>query len=100
LYQKEMRGVIRFLFAEGVKPVEIIRRMQAQYGDNCLSRSKIDEWIDHFKREELQYAMRRDQEGCQRQGLRTIFKPLEEWYGKTDESLWRLPCVWSNERSS
>jgi hypothetical protein len=30
--------------------VEIIRRMQAQYGDNCLSRSKIYEWKDHFKK--------------------------------------------------
>jgi hypothetical protein len=38
---KEMRGVIRFLLAEGFKPVEIICRMQAQYGDNCLSCSKI-----------------------------------------------------------
>jgi hypothetical protein len=44
-----MRGEIRFLFAEDVKPVEIIRRMQAQHGDNCLSHSKIYEWIDHFK---------------------------------------------------
>jgi hypothetical protein len=26
--KEEMRGMIRFLFAEGVKPVEIIRRMQ------------------------------------------------------------------------
>jgi IS30 family transposase len=43
--KEEMRGVIRFLFAEGVKPVEIIRRMQAQYDDNCLSRSKIYEWL-------------------------------------------------------
>jgi hypothetical protein len=48
--KEEMRGVIRFLFAEGVKPVESIRRKQAQYGDNCLSRSKIYEWIDHFKK--------------------------------------------------
>jgi transposase len=48
--KEEMREVIRFLFAEGVKPMEIIRRMQAQYGDNCLSRSKIYEWIDHFKK--------------------------------------------------
>jgi transposase len=24
--------------------------MQAQYGDNCLSCSKIYEWIDHFKK--------------------------------------------------
>jgi hypothetical protein len=30
--------------------VEIIRRMQAQYGDNCLTRSKIYEWKDHFKK--------------------------------------------------
>jgi hypothetical protein len=27
---EEMRGVIRFLFAEDIKPVEIILRMQAQ----------------------------------------------------------------------
>jgi hypothetical protein len=48
--KEEMLGVIRFLFAEGVKPVEIIRRMQAQCGDNCLSRDEIYEWIDHFKK--------------------------------------------------
>jgi hypothetical protein len=41
--KQEMRAVIRFLFAEGIKPVEIILRMQAQSGDNCLSRSKIYE---------------------------------------------------------
>jgi hypothetical protein len=41
--------VIGFLFAEGVKPVEIIRRMHAQYGDTCLPRSKIYKLIDHFK---------------------------------------------------
>jgi transposase len=48
--KEEMWGLIRFLFAEGVKPVEINCRMQAQYSDNCLSRSKIYEWIDHFKK--------------------------------------------------
>jgi uncharacterized protein with NRDE domain len=32
--------------------------------------------------------MRRDQEGRQPQGLRSIFKPLKEWCGKTDESQW------------
>ncbi|GFV38290.1 hypothetical protein TNCV_1619361 [Trichonephila clavipes] len=31
--KKERRALIRVLFAEGVKPAEIIRRMQAQYGD-------------------------------------------------------------------
>jgi hypothetical protein len=53
-----MRGVIRFLFAEGVKPMEIIRRMQAQYGDKCLSRGKIYEWIDQFKKGK-NFCMRR-----------------------------------------
>jgi hypothetical protein len=48
--KEEMRRVVRFLFAKGVKPVEIIRGMQAQFSDNCLSRSKIYEWIDHFKK--------------------------------------------------
>jgi hypothetical protein len=47
---EEMRRVIRFLCAEVVTPVEIIRRMQAQYGDNCSSRSKIYKWTDHFKK--------------------------------------------------
>jgi hypothetical protein len=34
--------------------------------------------------------MRRYQEGRQRQGLRTIFKPLKERYGKADESQWMI----------
>jgi len=33
--KEEMRGVIRFLFVESTEPVEIIRRMHAQYGDTC-----------------------------------------------------------------
>jgi hypothetical protein len=48
--KEEMRGVIRFLFAEVVKTVEIIRRMPAQYGDSCLSLRGIYDWIYHFKK--------------------------------------------------
>jgi hypothetical protein len=48
--KEEMRGVIRFLLVEGDKPVEIIRRMRSQYGDNFLSCSKVYEWIDHFRK--------------------------------------------------
>jgi hypothetical protein len=47
--KEEMLGMIQSLFA-GVKPVEIICQMQAQYGDNCLSCSKIYKWRDHFKK--------------------------------------------------
>jgi hypothetical protein len=48
--KEEMQGVIGFLFLEDVKPGEIIRQMQAQYSDNCLSCNEICEWIDHFKK--------------------------------------------------
>jgi hypothetical protein len=41
--KEEIRGVISILVCGKFKPVEIIRRMQAEYGDNCLSRSKIYE---------------------------------------------------------
>ena len=33
----EQRGVVQFLLAEGVKPVEIHRRMLAQYGQSTMS---------------------------------------------------------------
>jgi hypothetical protein len=34
--KEDMQEMIRFLFAKGVKTVETIRGMQAQYGDNCF----------------------------------------------------------------
>jgi len=34
---EEQRGVVRFLWAERVKPVEIHRRMLAQYGQSSMS---------------------------------------------------------------
>jgi hypothetical protein len=40
-----------------LKHVEIIRRMQAQYGDNCLLRSTSGQITS--KREELLYAIKR-----------------------------------------
>jgi len=33
---EEQRGVVRFLWVEGVKPVEIHRRMLAQYGQSTM----------------------------------------------------------------
>jgi transposase len=47
--KEEQRAVIRFLFSEGVKLTKIFRRMKAQYGDTCLSQSKVYEWVERFK---------------------------------------------------
>jgi len=45
----EQRGVVRFLWAEGAKPVEIHRRMLAQYGKSTMSQRKVYEWVERFK---------------------------------------------------
>jgi hypothetical protein len=45
----EQRVVIKFLVNEGVKPTDIYRRLQTQYGDETLSRSKTFEWCKRFK---------------------------------------------------
>ena len=46
---EEQRGVVRFVWAEGVKPEEIHRRVLAQYGQSTVSQRKIYEWVERFK---------------------------------------------------
>jgi len=46
---EEQRGVVRFIWAEEVKPVEIHRRMLAQYGQSTMSQRKVYEWVETFK---------------------------------------------------
>ena len=46
---EEQRGVVRFLWTEGVKPVEIHRRMLTQYGQSTTSERKVYEWVERFK---------------------------------------------------
>ena len=46
--KEEQRSVIRFLSSEGVKPIEIHRRMKVQYGDACLSLQQVCEWTRKF----------------------------------------------------
>ena len=48
-YTIEERGVVQFLRAYGVKPVEIYRRMLAQYGQSTMSQQKVYEWVERFK---------------------------------------------------
>ena len=45
---EEQRGVVRFLWVEGVKPVEIHRRMLAQYGHSTMSQRTVYEWVERF----------------------------------------------------
>jgi len=45
---EEQRGVVRFLWVVGAKPVAI-RRMLAQYGKSTMSQRKVYEWLERFK---------------------------------------------------
>jgi len=46
---EEQRGVVRFLWAGGVKPVEIHRRMLAQYGQSTVIQRKVYGCLERFK---------------------------------------------------
>jgi hypothetical protein len=41
----KQRAVIEFLAAERVPPIEIHRRMQAIYGDQCVDVSTVRRWV-------------------------------------------------------
>jgi len=47
--KEEQRSFIRFISTEGVKPIEIHRRMKLQYGDACLSLQQVYEWTRKFR---------------------------------------------------
>jgi hypothetical protein len=46
---KEQRSVVRFLWAEGVKSVDIHHGILAQYGQSIMSQQKVYESVERFK---------------------------------------------------
>jgi transposase-like protein len=49
----KQRAVMEFLTAEKVPPIEMHRRMQAVYGDQCVDVSTVRRWVRRFKDGEL-----------------------------------------------
>ena len=49
----KQRAVIELVTAEKVPPIEIHRRMQAVYGDQCVDVSTVRRWVRRFKDGEL-----------------------------------------------
>jgi len=47
--QFQQRAVTEFLTAEKLPPIEIHRRMQAVYGDQCADGSTVRRWVRRFK---------------------------------------------------
>ena len=52
----KQRAVIEFLTADKVPPIEIHRRMQAVYGDQCVDVRIVRRWVRRFKDGELGQA--------------------------------------------
>jgi len=52
----KQRAVIEFLTAEKVPPIEIHKRMQAVYGDQCVNVSTVRRWVRRFNDGELGQA--------------------------------------------
>jgi len=46
---EEQRRVVRFLLGKRAKPVEIHRRMLAQYGQSTMCQRKVYKWVERFK---------------------------------------------------
>jgi len=44
----EVRGVIRFLQAENVRPSEIHRRLVAVYGEHVMKAASVRKWCTMF----------------------------------------------------
>jgi len=45
----KQRAVIEFLTVEKFPPIEIHRRLQAVYGDQCVNVSTVRRWVRRFK---------------------------------------------------
>jgi hypothetical protein len=52
----KQRPVIEFLKAEKVLPIEIHRRMQTVYGDQCVDGCTLRRWVRRFRDGELGQA--------------------------------------------
>ena len=52
----KQRAVREFLTGEKVSPIEIQRRKQAVYGDQCVDVSTVRRWVRRFKDGELRQA--------------------------------------------
>lgn len=47
--KQDQRAVIQFLGAEGCQPAKIHQRMQAVYGNACVSKTTVNDWCRQFR---------------------------------------------------
>ena len=55
----EQRILIKFLTSEVVQPSEIFQRLEKQFGDACLSKTRVFEWCKIFREGKRKWKTRR-----------------------------------------
>ena len=46
--KKEQRGIVRFLWAKNMEAKDIHKEMLPMYGEHCLSRQVVHNWVQKF----------------------------------------------------
>lgn len=80
--REEQCSVIPLLSSEGVKPIEIHRRMKTQFGDACLFLQQMYEWDRKFKNVCQVYLMLNAQVALTLPIHQRQWSMLNEWYEK------------------
>ena len=81
----KQRAVIEFLTVENVPSIEIHRRMQVVYGDQCVVVSTVRRWVRRFKDGELGkqiWVTKHEVEGLWLQVVSFIKIVLKNWSAK------------------
>jgi len=71
--KEEQRGVIHFLWSEGVTGAEIHRRLSDQYGDRALPWRSVYEWIEKFQHSQTSVKKKFKSQPSARKVMLTIF---------------------------
>ena len=88
----KQHAVIEFLTAEKVPPIEIHRRMQADYVDQCVDVSTVRRWVRRFKDGEV--GFQKQNTIFFKDGFRKLVqrwsKCIESGFGGLEVACWPL----------
>ena len=82
----EQRGVVRFLWAKNMEATDIHKEMLPMYGEHCLSRQAVHNWVQKFSEGRTSIE---DEHLVGRIFLRR-FPGTCETVGQVFKSVWRL----------
>ena len=91
----EQRGVVRFLWAKNMKAKDIHKEMLPMYGEHCLSRQAVHNWVQKFSEgrtsiEDEHRAVRAWFPTATKRIFRRRFTGTCEMVGQVFKYVWRL----------